>query len=237
MLDFWNYLLDYLLSISHSIGNNLLTGFSRDVFAFLQPHTERERNGTEQATVFLLVASVSRRRRRCRRYTCRSLSLRSPFSASLRSFARFFRYARLYACVCWPGRAGAGLRVGSGVPSAFGIVFSYMRCMRARKKGKKGAPPSVNHRKYTKCIPCLFLPKQQRTRVRERGRAVTRRESARAQTHLSLTLSRILLLLINIFVCKVTYACYRIRSITDKWWVWFKCVNFLYFIHPFTQMS
>lgn len=130
-------------------------------------HTQRE-NGTEQATVFLLVASVSRRRcYRCRRrHTPLSVRLSLlRFAPSLVFFATH-AYMHVCVCVCWPGRAGAGLRVSSAVPSAFGIVFSYMRCMRARKKGKKGAPPSVNHRKYTKCIPCLFLPKQQRTRTR-----------------------------------------------------------------------
>lgn len=132
-----------MLSISHSIGNNLLTGFSRDVFAFLQPHTERERNGTEQATVFLLVASVSRRRRRrCRRYTCRSLS---PFALlCFVSLLRSFSSLRTLVCMCvcvlaGPGRGRTSCRLGC----PFGFRYSFqLHALHARaKKGQKRRAP------------------------------------------------------------------------------------------------
>lgn len=67
LFDFLHIHLFIYCAFYHLISNNLLTGFSRDVFAFLQPHTEQETENREPNGMAQLprrpLSFASRRRR------------------------------------------------------------------------------------------------------------------------------------------------------------------------------
>lgn len=132
----------FIVHFTISISNNLLTGFSRDVFAFLQPHTERR---TENCRDVCFSASA---------FPLVLVRVRVPPSCSPSCLAVYLCVcARLRECEIW-----AGLRAAFG--PGCGVVFNYNNGpMGARaKKGQKGAPPTADCRKYTKCIPFSSLP-------------------------------------------------------------------------------
>lgn len=133
----FTFIYIFIVHFTITISNNLLTGFSRDVFAFLQPHTER------------------------RTENCRGDGARLLFGFVLSLVLR----AGVRVCVCVrpsaPDCGGVSARLGQDFrpPSCRGIVFNYNG--RARKKGKKRRapnrrPPKI-HKMYFVLAPSFSL--------------------------------------------------------------------------------